>query len=223
MHPDPASAAQLWADDTATPPVDEEPRPTDPDTPPHGDSELLVHLARIDACLTEVAERLAAEADRAAARERVIDRQHEDIERLRALERTGMLRPVVTDLCRLRNALLLQARTRPDPMTGAQVTDLLTSFADMVEQALERCGVAVLGPESGGPFVAGRHQIARSVTAVDPALDGHVAEVLQDGYAEIDGGRIVAPARVVVHRAPKTVPPTESAPTDIPAKETIDG
>jgi len=164
-------------------------------------SEVAVHLLGIEAALAEVVQRLAFEADRAAARERVIDRQHADIERLRSVERAGRLRPVVTDLCRLRNDLLRQAETVPAEMTGPQVATLLGSFAAVVEDALERCGVAVLPREPGAPFVPGRQQVTGTVEVDDPQLDGTIAAVMQDGYAEIDGGKVVAPARITLHRA----------------------
>jgi hypothetical protein len=34
----------------------------------------------------------------------------------------------------------------------------------------------------------------------NPEQDGRVAEVLQDGYVEIDGGKVVVPARIRLHR-----------------------
>jgi hypothetical protein len=34
----------------------------------------------------------------------------------------------------------------------------------------------------------------------DLERDGTVAEVLQDGYAEIDGGKVVVPTRIRLHR-----------------------
>jgi F0F1-type ATP synthase epsilon subunit len=43
--------------------------------------------------------------------------------------------------------------------------------------------------------------VAKVVEIDDPDRDGTVAEVVQDGYAEVDGGRVVVPARVAVHRA----------------------
>jgi molecular chaperone GrpE (heat shock protein) len=79
---------------------------------------------------------------------------------------------------------------------------LLESFAASVEDTLLGCGVEVLPREVGAPFTPRRQQVARVVEVDDPERDGTVAEVVQDGYAEIDGGRVVAPARVVVHRAP---------------------
>jgi len=169
-----------------------------PDASQH---DVAVHLAGIESALIDVALQLGLEADRAAARERVIDRQHEDIERLRSVERAGQLRPVVTDLCRLRNDLLRQAETVPGEMTGPQVATLLGSFAGVVEDALERCGVAVLPRGQDAAFVPGQQQVAETVEVDDPRLDGTIAAVVQDGYAEIDGGKVVAPARITLHRA----------------------
>lgn len=163
-------------------------------------AELNLRLTAIEAGLTEVAQRCDNESDRALARERVIDRQHDEIERLKAIERAGQLRPVVTDLCRLRNGLLRQAETVPAEMTGPQIATLLESFAATVEEMLERCGVAVLAREAGAAFAPSRQQVAAVVEIDDPEREGTIAEVVQDGYAEIDGGKVVVPARVRVHR-----------------------
>jgi molecular chaperone GrpE len=163
-------------------------------------AELAARLAAIEAALLEATQRFAGESDRALARERVIDRQHEEIERLRSIERTGQLRPVVTDLCRLRNGLRRQAETVPAEMTGSQVAHLLDSFASTVEETLERCGIAVLPCAVGAVFEPKRHQVVGVVEIDNPERDGTVAELLQDGYAEIDGGKVVVPARIRLHR-----------------------
>jgi len=158
-------------------------------------------MTRIEAGLAAIAERLERDAERAEFRERVIDRLHGEVDRLRALERGGVLRPVVIDLCRLRNDMMRQARTLPQEMTTAKAGALLTTFAGAVEDALDRCGVVVARPVGGSPFSAGHHQVARTVEVTDPALDGTVAEVVQDGYVEVDGEKVVVPARVAVYRA----------------------
>lgn len=163
-------------------------------------SELAARLGAIEAGFAEVAQRFASESDRALARERVIDRQYEEIERLKAIERAGQLRPIVTDLCQLRNGLLRQAGTVPAEMTGPQVAILLNSFAATVEEVLERCGVVVLPREVGAAFAPSRQQVSAVVEIDDPERDGTVAEVVQDGYAEIDGGKVVIPARIRLHR-----------------------
>ncbi|MGH3427937.1 MAG: hypothetical protein ACRDQZ_10290 [Mycobacteriales bacterium] len=154
------------------------------DAPPLS-AELALRLTAIEAGLAEVAQRFAGENARAVARERVIDRQHEEIERLKVIERAGHLRPIVTDLCRLRNGLLRQAGTIPDEITGPQVTTLLDSFAGTVEEILERCGVVVLPRDVGAPFASSRQEVTAVVEIDRPERDGTVADVVQDGYAEI--------------------------------------
>jgi molecular chaperone GrpE (heat shock protein) len=166
------------------------------------DSAIVARLGAVEEALGALTRRFDADSERAAARERVIDRQHADIERLRADERGGAMRPVITDLCRLRNDLLRQAATLPPDLSPEQVAALLASFAESVEEALLRCGVEVSAHAAGAPFDPRRQQVARVVADADPARDGTVAEVVQDGYVEIDGGRVVLPARVAVHRAP---------------------
>lgn len=186
----PEDNGHVAGEPTAVPVTDAPPLP----------AELTLRLAAVEAALAEMARRFADDSDRALARERVIDRQHAEIERLRSAERAGQLRPVVTDLCRLRNGLLRQAGTVPAEMTGPRVATLLESFAATVEEMLERCGVVVLPGEVGAAFAPSRQQVAAVVEIDDPERDGTVAEVVQDGYAEIDGGKVVVPARIRLHR-----------------------
>jgi molecular chaperone GrpE len=172
-----------------------------PDVPGRvGVDPVASRLDSIEVALVDIARELDAGNERASARERVIDRQHGEIERLRSIERVGSMRPVVIDLCKLRNDLMRQAARLPAELGGDRFASLLESFAETVEDALERCGVMVLPREVGSPFLAGRERVAGVVEADDPELDGTVADVIQDGYIEIDGGKVVFPARVTVYR-----------------------
>lgn len=179
-------------------------------------TELAARLGALESAVGALTTRLGSEAERAAARERVIERQREEIERLRGIERVGMLRPVVTDLCRLRNDLLRQAASVATTVTADGAAKLLRSFADGAEEALERCGITVLPHEVGAPFEAGRHQAAGVVKVAEPERDGTIAAVVQDGYAEIDGGKVVAPARVTLHRS--AARPEAAARPDVTAR-----
>ena len=176
-----------------------------------GGLPVVERLTAVEEAVTALVRRFDAESERAAARERVIDRQHADIERLRADERVGALRPVITDLCRLRNDLLRQSTSLPEDVSAGQVATLLESYAVSVEETLSRCGVEVLPQEVDTPFAPHRQQVARIVEVDDPQRDGTVAEVVQDGYAEVDGGRIVMAARVAVHRARATAQDPDAA------------
>jgi molecular chaperone GrpE len=164
------------------------------------ETELATHVRQLHAALDAIARRLDSEAERAAARERVIDHLHAEVERLRSVERVGVMRPVIVDLCRLRDDLLRQASSLPTGLTTAQGAELLRSYADSVNESLERCGVEVLPTAVGTPFVPGQQQIAGVVEVSDPELDGTVVEVVRDGYVEVDGGKVVAPARIKLGR-----------------------
>lgn len=150
--------------------------------------------------LREVRDELAAGNARAAARERVIDRLHDENQQLRQGERQGVLRPVVTDLYRLRDDLLRQAAELPADFGPAQAAALLVSYAQTVELALERAGVFMVRPEAGEPFDARLHRAQGVVPAAEPEADATVAEVLRDGYRDAATDRVLSPAAVVVAR-----------------------
>lgn len=183
-----------------------------PSVEPVEEATLTDVVSRLDTLTGHVADLrqvMAAHQDRAAAQERVIERLHEENERLRSGERLLLLRPVLTDLLRLRNDLLRQAGTLPELMPTEHVSELLESFAYSVEMALGRCGVEVLRPEGDAPFDPSTQRASRVVDAPSPELDGTVAAVLGDGYLDTVTGRALATATVVVRRW--SAPPPEEA------------
>ncbi|WP_199515164.1 nucleotide exchange factor GrpE [Nucisporomicrobium flavum] len=168
--------------------------------------DVAQRLAELTAALTAVQQELRSADERAASRERIIDRLHEENQKLRAGERRLVLMPVLTDLQRLRNDLLRQAATVPPEMAGERVAQLLESYAHSVELTLERGGVAPVRPRTGEPFDGTRHRPTDVVEAPEPAADGRIAAVLADGYEETFSGRVLTPATVRVHR---WIEPTE--------------
>ncbi|MFF3868952.1 nucleotide exchange factor GrpE [Micromonospora sp. NPDC001898] len=143
---------------------------------------------------------VAREHHRAAAREQVIDRLHDENQRLRAGERLLLLRPLLTDLQRLRHDLLRTATGLPAGFDTAAAADLLRSYAASIELTLERGGVTVLVPQAGAAFDPSTQRATGAVPAVDPGQEGTVAEVVLDGYHDVEAGRTVVPAAVRVHR-----------------------
>jgi molecular chaperone GrpE len=183
---------------------------TEPPTEPAEQAEQAPDpVAALTDAVAGLAKEVNAHHARAAARERVIDNLHAEVERLRVGERNLALRPITTDLQRLRTDLLRQAAELPADIGRAQVADLLESFALTVEQTLERCGVVPIRPEPGAEFAARQHRAVKVIATTDPSQDGTIAEIRADGYLDTATDRVTDPARVVVWQL--ATQPAESA------------
>jgi molecular chaperone GrpE (heat shock protein) len=157
-----------------------------------GREAFIERLDRIESGLAEFHRR-------AAHRESVIDRLHNENQELRAGIRRALLDPVVADLLRLFDGLHHEA-DRLARQGDVNVSVLLASFADDVELALERCGLTVVIPTPGEPFQSGVQVAGAVVPSDDPALHNVVVEVTQVGFRERETGRIRRPARTTVYR-----------------------
>jgi molecular chaperone GrpE (heat shock protein) len=162
-------------------------------------AENQSEIGTLRVAVEQLSAQVAKEHLRAAARERTIDRLHEEVQQLRAGQARVLLRPAVSDLRRLHGDLIAQARSAPDGITRAQVAGLLESFADSAELALERCGVVVVRPAVGAVCDPRLHQAVEAVPTTSPDLDKTIVKIVSDGYAEIDTERTLAPARVVIY------------------------
>jgi molecular chaperone GrpE len=153
---------------------------------------LIERLAAIDA-------RLGALNERAAHREAVIDRLHQEKEELRRGERRLLLEPVVADLIRLHDSLTREvARAR-----GAEEqahAELLRSFADDVETMLDRCGIDTLTVEPGAHHSVHEHRVVGVLPTDAPELHNTIAEVVGLGFRERDSGRVRRPLLARFHR-----------------------
>jgi len=180
------------------------------------DDKVLAGLSELRLTIAELTVHTAKEHDRAQAREQVIDRLHAEVQRSRAGEARELLRPAITDLRRLRDDLCAQARSVPETMARAELAVLLESYAESVVLILERCGVNAITPEPLTAFDPRGQQVGGVAETTDPELDGVIASVVCDGYAEADTGRQLAPAKVIVYRH------SSSSTTDTAAAATTD-
>jgi molecular chaperone GrpE len=195
--------------------------PSEAEPPPAGEAATAeatpgptgTALAALAERLASVEAALTSQDARAAARERVIDRLHDENQRLKSGERQLLLLPLLTDLRRLHADLLRQATSLPAEMSTRKVSDLLESFAWSVEATLDRCGVQVSRPKLGALFDPRRHRAVETIDAAEPGLDGTVAAVREDGYFDLTAERTLQAAAVTVYRWPvpqdKTPPATE--------------
>ncbi|WP_235017706.1 nucleotide exchange factor GrpE [Thermomonospora echinospora] len=163
---------------------------------PAGASRLAAELAR----LTVAVER---EHERAAHREAVIDRLHEDVQTLRRGELQALFDPVRAVLYRLHDLTGRESRRWvDDPPDPGHAAALLAAVSEEIAEALARTGVERFATRPGDPFDPARHRPVSVETVEDPALDGTVVGVCADGFER--AGRVVRKAEVRVGRPPST-------------------
>ncbi|MFE9102041.1 nucleotide exchange factor GrpE [Actinomadura geliboluensis] len=151
--------------------------------------------------LAGLAARLDREHERAAHREAVIDRLHEENQRLRRGELQHLLEPVRTALYRVhdqarRESGRLAAPGAAEPPDPGQTALLLAALADDVADALARLGVERFTVEPGAPYDASRHRPVAVTPVADPLADGTVTAVQSDGFEQ--GGKVLRKAAVSV-------------------------
>lgn len=153
----------------------------------------------VSAAVQELADSARRYHDRAEQREGVIDYLRSELELLRQGERRGLLRPLLTDLCRLRNDLLRQADGLPADYDAEKAAGLLLSYAESVELTLEGNGVVTYTPSEGDAFDPRRHRKVRGTETTDQELGGRIAAVQRVGYLDIEANSPVTLAEVTVY------------------------
>jgi molecular chaperone GrpE len=169
-----------------------------------GDPEGM--MAGIAASVRELADLAGRYHARAEQREQVIDHLRDEVDRLRRGERRTLVRPLLVEVCHLRNDLLRQAGELPENFDAGRAALLLKSYAESVELALEHNGVVSFAPDSGDTFDPRRHRRVGREAAPEPAFTGRIAAVRRDGYLDVDTNSPIAPAEVVVFAAATAQP-----------------
>ncbi len=160
-------------------------------------------MGEIHGALRDLADSSQRYHARAEQREGVIDHLRSEVEVLRRGERRGLLRPLLTDVCRLRNDLLRQAADLPTDYDAAKAAELLLSYAESIQLTLESNGVITYAPDDGEPFDPRMHRRVAGQASADPAQTGRIAHVRHDGYLDIEANSPIAPAEVTVFAATK--------------------
>jgi len=155
---------------------------------------LLAIGAQLEALTREV----AGFNERFSAQQALLSRAHDEIERLREGDRRGLLQPLLREVMALRSDLLLQARTLPAEYSAEQAAKLLESFASSVEQTLGRFGVEPFAPTVGDDVNFREHRRVGTIATGDETLHGKIGGVRTDGYWDVELGRQLAHAEVLV-------------------------
>jgi molecular chaperone GrpE len=193
----------LPAVDTAQPAPEglegDQQKPESADQPADASTEILQALRE----LADSSERYHVRAEH---REGVIDHLHSEVDRLRRGERRALLRPLLVEMCRLRNDLLRQADDLPPDFDAERARVLLRSYADSMELALEDNGVVTYAPEEGTTFEPRMQRRVGGEPTSDPAVAGRVARVRRHGYLDVEANTPITPAEVVLFRAVSAAP-----------------
>jgi molecular chaperone GrpE len=180
------------------------PMPDDPSSPNGGtrspsasaDGSIEASLDRIHGVLADLARTTGREHDRAVHRERVIDRLHEENQRLRHNELQSAFEPVRTSLYRLYD--LVRRESERETADPAHVPKLLAAIADELAEIIARTGVERMPVDEGDPFDPARHRPAGARDVDDVELDGTVVTVQRTGF--VRGEKVVRRAEVIVAR-----------------------
>lgn len=156
-------------------------------------------LAAVQAALAELTVLVGREHERAAHREAIIDRLHDEVQTLRRGELSHALQPVRSALYRLHDKTRRAAgRWHDDPPHAEQAAAVLATVADEIADALGLVGAERFAVRPGEPFDAARHRPISVETVTDPVLDGAVTRVHADGFRQDD--KVVRKAEVSVGR-----------------------
>lgn len=198
MTTEPTDATASTPLDAAAPSANDSPQPTVEAATPSATPEAEVQ--RISSRIEDLA-RLIDEANRIAQdRERIIDRLHEENQKLRAGELYQLLSPILRDLIRLFDDLQRTAEaysTRVDTMPAESVRDF-ESYRDVVSDILYRHGVERYEVPEGAPFDAKEQRALGAIPTTEPMTDRTVARVVRVGFRT--DTRIIRPSEVQVYR-----------------------
>jgi molecular chaperone GrpE (heat shock protein) len=176
----------------------------DPSSPKDGtespsagaDGAVAASLEEIHSVLADVLKTAGREHDRATHRERVIDRLHEENQRLRHGELQAAFEPVRAALYRLYD--LVRRESERETADPAHMPKFLTAVADELAEIIARTGVERMPVGEGDPFDPARHRPMGTRDVDDAELDGTVVTVQRAGF--VRGEKVVRRAEVIVAR-----------------------
>jgi molecular chaperone GrpE len=171
------------------------PSPADNNADP---AALYSQLTALQSSLERLVATTEREHERAAHREAVIDRLHDDNQMLRRGELQAMLEPVRTALYRLHDMVRRESERwgSQHPPDAAHAGPLLCAIADEIAEALARTGAERFTVHPGDPFDPARHRPVGTAQVADPTLDGAVVEARTDGFGQRE--QVLRRAEVVI-------------------------
>jgi len=179
--------------------------PSAPFGAPAGESERLVQLVqglgeRLDGRLAALQTLFEREQRAEAARERVVDRLHAELQEYKQDLLLKIQRPIFIDLIQLHDDIGKIIEARATESAGNQepgtLRGILESIQTAIEDILYRQGVEPFMSE-GTDFDPRKQRAVSTVLTGDPALGKTVAARLRKGYQA--GDKVIRPEVVTVY------------------------
>jgi len=173
-----------------------------PDLHSHSDPQQNSESPLVLERLGHIEDQLAEHERLSEQRANIIDRLHEENQRLKQGELTQALAPIYRDLIRLYDDLSKSARTysAQDSSQGSiQARDPgheWRFYAETVLDFLYRYGVNMIDIEQGAPFDGKRHRAVETMPTSDPEMNRRVHNIVRPGFQT--DMRLVRPADVCV-------------------------
>ena len=154
--------------------------------------------ANLVSAMANMADQLR-EANRISeGRERVIDRLHDENQKLKQGELQQVMLPVFRDLIRLYDDLKITAANYADRDGNEKTATELTCYRETVGDILYRYGVERIEVAVGESFNPKEHKAVATVPSSDSEQDRTVAKIIRDGFqTDI---RVVRNVEVEVYR-----------------------
>jgi len=165
--------------------------------------------------LSDIAERLrkieyqgAEYHVRAAHREAVIDRLHEENQKLRDEVRGSVFDPITADLIRLYDSLRREVERLAESGADSELAKLMSSYAEDVELILDRCGLEPFTAVPGEVFRLSEHSVVDTVETAEPDRENTIAEVIAIGFRQRVTGQVKRPVRAKFYRIGESSSPS---------------
>lgn len=140
---------------------------------------------------------------RTAQEEKIIDSMHEELQKYRADLYASLLRPVLSELCGirdniLRNKAFYEEKAEKDGEAELMVPfKLLVDYAYEIQDLLQNNDVFIYRTKAGAAFDPTKHRVTRKVETPEKELHGKIVESQSAGYLYC--GKTLSPEKVAVY------------------------
>ena len=183
--------------------VSESANTQNPDKPLPDTPEILALLHNIEQKVDVLEGTFREKLMRSAQEEKILDSMHGELQKYRADLYASLLRPVLSELCGIRDSILrnkafYEEKAKADEEAEVMVPlKLLAGYADELKDLLEGNDILIYRTKEGGAFNPAKHRVIKKVATAQEELHGKIAESQSAGYLYC--GKTLSPEKVSVY------------------------